>query len=143
MHGARGKTGLCVRVLEQGVLIESSKLIEKSMIHDEIDRIRFLAGTDYLRAYAARAETWELLCIIFSLQGDRRYGINDYIDMTKTARCSRLTLYKFLRDRIDCGDFHIVRGEKRSRKTLTPCNALAEDFRYYHTRFCGIHELAS
>ena len=77
MHGARGKTGLCVRVLEQGVLIESSKLIEKSMIHDEIDRIRFLAGTDYLRAYAARAETWELLCIIFSLQGDRRYGINE------------------------------------------------------------------
>ena len=42
MHGARGKTGLCVRVLEQGVLNESSKLIEKSMIHDEIDRIRFL-----------------------------------------------------------------------------------------------------
>ena len=134
---------LSVIMLEQGLLVELSKLGENSVIHYEIDRIRFLAETDYLKAYAARAETWELLCIIVSLQGDRRYGINDYIDMTKTARCSRLTLYKFLRDRIDCGDFHIVRGEKRSRKTLTPCNALAEDFRYYHTRFCGIRELAS
>lgn len=125
------------------MLIETSKLIEKGTINHEIDRIRFLAGTDYLRSYVARAETWELLCIILSLQGDRRYGINDYIDMTKTARCSRLTLYKFLRDRIDCGDFHIIRGEKRSRKILTPCTALVEDFRRYHMTVCGMTEFAS
>lgn len=97
----------------------------------ELNRIRFLSKSEYLKFYIDRNEKWELLCLICSLDGDPRHGVYDYLGMLKTARCSNLTLLKFLRERIKCGDFEVVRGEKKSRKTLRPSEGLRNEFQAY------------
>jgi len=103
----------------------------------ELNRIRFLSESQYLKFYSDRNEKWELLCLICSLGGDPRYGVYDYLGMLKTIRCSNLTLLKFLRERIKCGDFIVVPGEKKSRKTLRPCDGLMNEFRVYQERWVG------
>lgn len=109
------------------------------VMHDafqvELNRIRFLSQSDYLTSYIDRNEKWELLCLICSLDGDPRYGVYDYLAMMKTARCSNLTLLKFLRERIKCGDFRVVPGEKKSRKTLRPSEELRNEFQVYQDRW--------
>jgi hypothetical protein len=65
------------------------------------------------------------------LDGDSSYGIHDYIGMLKSKRCSDLTILKFLRERVSCGDFVIVSGPKKSRKTLMPSYGLMDEFRSY------------
>ena len=100
----------------------------------ELNRIRLLSESEYLKFYIDRSEKWELLCLICFLDGDPRFGVNDYLAMLQTKRCSDLTLLKFLRERIKCGDFCIARGEKRSRKTLRPSEGLINEFRDYRER---------
>jgi len=100
----------------------------------EIERVRFLSESNYLKFYVDKNEKWELLCLICSLDGDPRYGVYDYLNMLKTIRCSHLTLLKFLRERIKCGDFRVVQGEKKSRKTLRPNDGLINELQDYQER---------
>tara|TARA_B100000780_G_C20885299_1_gene352269 strand:- start:110 stop:484 length:375 start_codon:yes stop_codon:yes gene_type:complete len=61
---------------------------------------------------------WELLLIIGELDGDPKFGINDYIDLMETRKVTRLTVQRFLTSRILAGDVLETRGAKKSRKTL-------------------------
>ena len=60
---------------------------------------------------------YELLLIIGELDGDPRYGINDYFEMLKTRNCTTKTLSTFLNDRIAEGDLVSVPSLKQSRRT--------------------------
>jgi hypothetical protein len=106
-------------------------------LYIELKKMKFIADSSYLKDYMTRNEKWELLCLICYLDGNPRYGIYDYIDMLKSKRCSDLTMLKFLRDRISCGEFFVVPGTKRSRKTLKPSSALMNEFQNYQEQGIG------
>jgi hypothetical protein len=77
-----------------------------------------------LKMYEVLPKSWlqkiyfhELLLIIGELDGDPRYGINDYFEMLKTRNCTTKTLSTFLNDRIADGDLVMVPSLKQSRRT--------------------------
>lgn len=90
----------------------------------ELERIRRLANTRYLKVFAANLTYWELLITIHVLDGDPGYGISDYIDKLCSLRRTRLTVQNFIKDRIDDKAFSVVPSTKKSRKTLVLNKAL-------------------
>lgn len=94
----------------------------------ELERVRRLASTRYLRTFAANLTYWELLVTIHALDGDPEYGISDYIDKLCSLRRTRLTVQNFIKDRIEDGAFSVVPSTKKSRKTLILNKALQGEF---------------
>ena len=86
-----------------------------------------------LKLYDLLPKSWlqkiyfhELLLIIGELDGDPRYGINDYFEMLKTRNCTTKTLSTFLNDRIADGDLVLVPSLKQSRRTYKLKSELKE-----------------
>lgn len=97
----------------------------------ELERVRLLQDTQYLRHFASRNATWELLLIIYVLEGNGDYGINDYIDRLKTMRTTRLTIQNFIKDRFQEGSLLVTESNKKSRKTLTLSDKLRKELEDY------------
>lgn len=101
----------------------SGNVIDRAM-----DQFYSSYSDNALRPFFSSPSAWEILLIVMKLDGNPRYGIGDYIDMVKTGTSSRLTMYKFIRQRIDDGLFVISPGEKKSRKTLSASEELKRAF---------------
>ena len=98
------------------------------MLAQELSRIRLVGSSKLLRPFAQRLESWELLLVVYMLSGDGRYGIEDYLDQLQTLKCTRLTMRKFVRDRVADGAFLIVDADKKSRKALALSEELQREF---------------
>ena len=77
-----------------------------------------------MRAYLRHPDYWEVLLIIVKYDGNKDYGIGNYIDQIENQTLSQLTIENFLRDEIANGNLVIIEGEKKSRKTLNMSNTL-------------------
>ena len=97
----------------------------------ELERVRLLQDTLYLRHFASRNSTWELLLIIYVLEANGDYGINDYIDRLKTLRTTRLTIQNFIKDRLQEGSLIVTESNKKSRKTLALSDKLRNELEDY------------
>lgn len=100
-------------------------------IAKELQLFRHNARKRLLTPFFSRATTWELLLVIAKLDGNGAYGINDYIDQLETLQTTRLTIQNFIKDRISEGSLVIVKGNKRSRKTLNLSPDLREELDKY------------
>lgn len=81
-----------------------------------------------MRAYLRHPDYWEVLLIIVKYDGNKDYGIGNYIDQIENQTLSQLTIENFLRDEIANGNLVIIEGEKKSRKTLNMSNTLLREF---------------
>lgn len=97
----------------------------------ELERVRLLHETQYLRHFVSRSITWELLLVIYELEGIGDYGINDYIDQLKTMRTTRLTIQNFIKDRINERSLIVTTSNKKSRKTLLLSQKLRDELEAY------------
>ena len=97
----------------------------------ELDRVRLLHETQQLRHFASRNITWELLLVIYELEGIGDYGINDYIDKLQTMKTTRLTIQNFVKDRINEGSLIVTSSNKKSRKTLLLSQKLRDELEEY------------
>jgi hypothetical protein len=97
----------------------------------ELDRVRLLHETQQLRHFVSRNITWELLLVIYELEGIGDYGINDYIDKLQTMKTTRLTIQNFVKDRINEGSLIVTSSNKKSRKTLLLSQKLRDELEAY------------
>jgi len=58
--------------------------------------------------------------IIGHLDGDTRYGVNDYIDMIMNRKVTKLTVNWFIKSQIKARDLIEGKSAKKSRKTADP-----------------------
>ena len=99
----------------------------EAFIHFEERRLDLIRGSVHLKHFCTNFTHWELLLLIHKLEGDPKYGLNDYIDNLRTLSQTRLTIQTFIKQVINQGLFEVVPSEKRSRKTLVLSQALAEE----------------
>ena len=97
----------------------------------ELKRIRYINGTHFLKKFSSNMSHWELLMIIYNLNGNPSYGINDYIDKLLTIRNTRLTLQNFIKDRVSDGSLIVVKSAKKSRKTLFLSALLTDELKNF------------
>ena len=97
----------------------------------EKHRLHSLQTSIRLRRFSLNITHWELLLLIYELDGDPEYGINDYIDNLNTMRSTRLTIQNFIKDRIQEGDLLIAPSLKKSKKTLTLAPELKSELEAY------------
>lgn len=102
-----------------------------SDISTELNRIRASSSSKILRPYFQRVETWELLLIVYALEGDGAYGIEDYLDRLQTLKLTRVTMRNFIKDRVAEKSFLTVTGDKKSRKSLILSDELRSDLENY------------
>jgi hypothetical protein len=69
--------------------------------------------------------------IIYELEANGDYGINDYIDRLKTLRTARLTIQNFIKDRLQEGSLIVTKSNKKSRKTLALSDELRNELEDY------------
>ena len=99
----------------------------EAFIHFEERRLDLIRGSVQLKQFCTNSTHWELLLLIHKLDGDPKYGLNDYIDNLRTLSQTRLTIQTFIKQMINQGLFEVVPSEKKSRKTLVLSQALAEE----------------
>lgn len=90
-------------------------------------RRHLIQGSVYVKHFCTNLTHWELLLLVHKLDGDPKYGLNDYIDSLRTLSQTRLTIQTFLKQAIKLGLFEVVPSEKKSRKTLSLSPALAAE----------------
>ncbi len=88
------------------------------LIRHELNVCQSLDVKSPLFAFAKSLSKWELLLTVAALDGDPAYGIWNYIDMLQTRTENPMTMYGFIKAKIDDGCFLVVDGDKKSRKTL-------------------------
>jgi hypothetical protein len=91
----------------------------------ELRITRSITQRDRLARFFKSQSRWELLLLVASRNEDDDIGIWNYIDMLATRTESQMTIYNFIKDRIDDGSFILVSGRKKSRKVI----ALSVDLR--------------
>ena len=92
-------------------------------IEDELLVLRAVDTKSILFPFMKSISRWELLLTIAELDGNPDYGIWNYIDMLNTKTENPMTLYAFLKLKIEEGSLVTTKSEKKSRKSLT----LSED----------------
>lgn len=97
----------------------------------ERKRLESVKSSNRLKRCSTNITHWELLLLIYELDGDPQYGINDYIDALTTLRATRLTIQNFIKDRIEDGDFEVAPSIKRSKKTLVLSDELRVELEKY------------
>lgn len=99
----------------------------KALWQAELDICRDVDAKSKLALFMQNRTRWELLLLIALLDGDTEYGISSYIEMLETRRENHMTIYRFIKARIDDGALVLVDGGKKSRKTLVLGAQLRED----------------
>lgn len=88
------------------------------LVHRELEVTRSVKSRDPLSRFFRTQTRWELLLMIAANNGAEEIGIWSYIDRLTTRTESPMTIYAFIRDRIDDGTLVMHQGSKRSRKVL-------------------------
>lgn len=101
---------------------------KKQMVKAFLSETRHKKSLKNMRAYLRHPDYWEALLIIVKYDGNKDYGIGNYIDQIENRTLSQLTIANFLRDEIANGNLVIIEGEKKSRKTLNMSNTLLREF---------------
>lgn len=87
-------------------------------IKDELLVLRAVDTKSILFPFMKSISRWELLLTIAELDGNPDYGIWNYIDMLNTKTENPMTLYAFLKLKIEEGNLVTTKSEKKSRKSL-------------------------
>lgn len=88
------------------------------LIYRELEMTRAVKPRDALSRFFRTQTRWELLLMIAANNGAEEIGIWSYIDRLSTRTESPMTIYAFIRDRIDDGSLILNPGAKKSRKVL-------------------------
>ena len=87
-------------------------------IKDELLILRAVDTKSILFPFMKSVSKWELLLTIADLEGSPDFGIWNYIEMLNTKTENPMTLYAFLKSKIEEGSLLITKSEKKSRKSL-------------------------
>ena len=87
-------------------------------IKDELLVLRAVDTKSTLFPYMKNISRWELLLTIAELDGNPDYGIWNYIDMLHTRTENPMTMYAFLKLKIEEGSLIKAKSVKKSRKSL-------------------------
>lgn len=87
-------------------------------IKDELLILRATNTKSILFPFMKNVSKWELLLTIADLDGSPDFGIWNYIEMLNTKTENPMTLYAFLKLKIEEGSLVITKSDKRSRKSL-------------------------
>ena len=87
-------------------------------IADELLVLKAVDTKSILFPFMKNISRWELLLTIAQLDGNPDYGIWNYIDMLNTKTENPMTLYAFLKLKIEEGSLVKTKSEKKSRKSL-------------------------
>lgn len=98
----------------------------------EEERTKAIQASEALKIFAISPTYWELLLVIYKLDGDPDFGVNDYVDLLTTRVATRLTVLNFMKVQIKAGYLQLAPSLKRSRKTLVVSDALKLEL----TTFC-------
>lgn len=88
------------------------------LVFRELEITRSVRQRDPLARFFRSQSRWELLLLIAANGRSDEIGIWNYIDMLTTRTESPMTIYTFIRDRIDDGSLVLLQGRKKSRKVL-------------------------
>ncbi len=104
-------------------------------ITDELIVLRGIDTKSVLFPFMKSISKWELLLTIAELDGNPDYGIWNYIDMLHTRTENPMTMYTFVKSKIEEGSLTTTKSEKKSRKSLMLSPELAEELaRFLETR---------
>lgn len=101
------------------------------LIFRELEVTRSVKPRDPLSRFFRSQTRWELLLMIAANNGAEEIGIWNYIDQLMTRTESPMTIYAFIRDRIEDGSLVLQPGSKKSRKVLTLSPALDASLRRF------------
>ena len=87
-------------------------------IRGELLVLRGVDTKSILFTFMKSLSKWELLLTIADLRGNPDFGIWNYIDMIHTRTESPMTMYAFLKLKIEEGSLVETKSQKRSRKSL-------------------------
>jgi hypothetical protein len=87
-------------------------------VGQELNFTRSIRPRDKISRFFRSQSKWELLLLVASNKGNEELGIWNYIDMLATRTESQMTMYNFIKDRIEDGSFVLLPSPKKSRKAL-------------------------
>lgn len=87
-------------------------------VEQELRITRSVRQKDKLFRFFRSQTRWELLLLVAVNKGNEEIGIWNYIDMLATRSESQMTIYNFIKDRIEDGSFVLLPSLKKSRKAL-------------------------
>ena len=87
-------------------------------VYQELSFTRSVRPKDKLSRFFRSQSKWELLLLVAGNKGNEEIGIWNYIDMLATRTESQMTIYNFIKDRIEDGSFVLLASQKKSRKAL-------------------------
>jgi hypothetical protein len=87
-------------------------------VGQELNFTRSIRPRDKISRFFRSQSKWELLLLVASNKGNEELGIWNYIDMLATRTESQMTMYNFIKDRIEDGSFVLLPSSKKSRKAL-------------------------
>lgn len=87
-------------------------------ITNELLILRAVDTKSILFPFMKSLSKWELLLTIAELDGNPDFGIWNYIDMLHTRTENPMTMYSFVKLKIEEGSLIITKSEKKSRKSL-------------------------
>ena len=93
-------------------------------IKDELLILREVDTKSLLFPFMKSLSKWELLLTIADLEGNPDFGIWNYIDMLHTRTENPMTMYAFVKLKIDEGCLIKTKSEKKSRKSLVLSSVL-------------------
>ncbi|WP_298679335.1 hypothetical protein [uncultured Lentibacter sp.] len=96
-------------------------------ITNELLVLRGVDTKSMLFPFMKSLSKWELLLTIAELDGNPDFGIWNYIDMLHTRTENPMTMYAFVKLKIEEGCLEITRSEKKSRKSLKLSPQLAAE----------------
>lgn len=88
------------------------------LIYRELETTRSVKQKDPLSRFFRSQSRWELLLLIATNSKSEEIGMWNYIDMITTRTESPMTIYNFIRDRIEDKSLMLLPGRKKSRKVL-------------------------
>ncbi len=87
-------------------------------VEKELSVTRSIRPKDKLSRFFRSQTKWELVLLVAANRGNEEIGIWNYIDMLATRTESQMTIYNFIKDRIEDGSFVLLPSLKKSRKAL-------------------------
>jgi hypothetical protein len=87
-------------------------------LEKELRATQAVRPKDKLSRFYRSQTRWELLLLVAANNGNEEIGIWNYIDMLGTRTESQMTVYNFIKDRIEDGSFVLLPSLKKSRKAL-------------------------
>jgi hypothetical protein len=110
-------------------------------VDQELEFTRSIKPKDKISRFFRSQSKWELLLLVAANKGNEEIGIWNYIDMLATRTESQMTIYNFIKDRIEDGSFVLLPSQKKSRKALGLSPELEASLNTYLLERYGTSEL--